>query len=489
LVIKKITYLGKQPTERKMNWLIIWIVIYLVLLIVLSLRHVKSTDMEQYLVNNRATKTLPLVATTMATFVGGGASIGLMAMGYESGFAAIAIGIAHIIGFFIISKFAGKIRDFGAQHKIYSLPHYLNFIFGNPKRPGFSSFFAKTISGVNIFIFFFMVAAQFVAMASLLKFSFEIGYNLAAAISAIIVIIYTAVAGLSGVIITDMIQFSAIVLMIILIFVPGIWADTEQLTKLADLPDEMLYGTSYGIVFILALPIFFSWSVLVRMDIWQRLLAAKSAKVARRVTLWAAAGMLPFYLIFPLTGMAILFTMGEGIDPKDVAYHFINRHTDSIGFIYGFAIVGLLSALMSSGDSFLNIISISAVKDFKKANAKEPLTNKDYRWMKYITVIFGAIALVMALVFPNIVDLMVVSLSTITIFAPLTLFALIRKDAGKYRKAALASLISGFTVNLFFFIYGLTFPDQFEAKSSFVPGVIVATLFLLIGMRFWKHDE
>lgn len=471
-----------------MNWLIIWIVIYLVLLIYLSMRHVKSTDMEQYLVNNRATRTLPLVATTMATFVGGGASIGLMAMGYESGFAAIAIGLAHIIGFLIISRFAGKIRDFGAEHRIYSLPHYLNFVFGHEKRPGFSSFFAKAVSGVNIFIFFFMVAAQFVAMASLLKFSFEIGYNLAAAISAIIVIIYTAVAGLSGVIITDMIQFGAILIMILLIFVPGIWVDTGQLGKIPELPDKMLHGTTYGIVFIVALPIFFSWSVLVRMDIWQRLLAAKSARVAKKVTLWVAAGMLPFYFIFPLTGIAILFSMGEGLDPKDVAYYFIERHTQGSLFIYGFAIVGLLSALMSSGDSFLNIISISAVKDFLKGDSKQPLTPKDYRWMKYITVIFGGTALVMALVFPNIVDLMVVSLSTITIFAPLTLFALVKKNAGQYRRAALASLIGGFSVNMVFFVYGLFFPEQFEAKSSFVPGVIVATLFLLIGMRIWKED-
>ena len=468
-------------------WLIVWIVIYLALLIWLSLRHIRSTDMEQYLVNNRRTATLPLVATTMATFVGGGASIGLMAMGYESGFAAVAIGLAHIIGFIIISRFAGKIRDFGAEHKIYSLPHYLNFIFGDPAKPGFSSFFAKAISGVNIFIFFFMVAAQFVAMASLLKYSFEIGYNLAAAISAIIVILYTAIAGLSGVIITDMIQFAAILLMIILIFVPGIWADTEHLTRLSELDDTMIYGTKYGIIFLVALPLFFSWSVLVRMDIWQRILAAKNARVARNVTLWSAAGMIPFYFIFPLTGISILLVMGDGVDPKDVAHFFIDRH--SKGFLFGFAIVGMLSALMSSGDSFLNIISISAVKDFIKGNRKQDLSPRDYLWIKYLTVIFGATALVLALVFPYIVDLMVVSLSTITIFVPIALLALVKKDAHRFRKAALASLITGFTVNLAFFIYGLVNPEQFEAKSSFVPGVIIGTLTLLIGMRFWKEER
>ncbi|HEY9114939.1 MAG TPA: hypothetical protein VIN10_09565, partial [Bacteroidales bacterium] len=65
-----------------MSWLIFWIAIYLILLVVLSLRHIRTSDMEQYLVNNRNTRTLPLVFTVLATFVGGGTSMGLMAMGY-----------------------------------------------------------------------------------------------------------------------------------------------------------------------------------------------------------------------------------------------------------------------------------------------------------------------------------------------------------------------------------------------------------------------
>ena len=75
-----------------MFWLIFWIIVYLIVIVFFTLRHVKSGDVEAYLVNNRKTKTLPLVFTTLATFVGGGTSIGLMAMGYESGFAAVGIG-------------------------------------------------------------------------------------------------------------------------------------------------------------------------------------------------------------------------------------------------------------------------------------------------------------------------------------------------------------------------------------------------------------
>ena len=473
-----------------MNWLIFWIVLYLVVVIILSLRHIKSNDLEQYLVNNRSTRTLPLVFTVLATFVGGGTSIGLMALGYESGFAAVAIGIAYVIGFGIMWKFAGRIRDYGAKNKIYSFPHFLNHTYTTNEEKNFSRIFSATVSGVNIFIFFFILAAQFVAMASLLKFSFEIGYTTAAVISAFIIIAYTAIAGLSGVIITDTIQFLAIVVMIILIFIPGIITDTEMFSRLGELPAEMLNGTQLGIVFLVGTPIFLSWSVLARMDIWQRILAAKDDKVARKVSLWSGLGMLPFYIIFPMVGMTIRLVIDYEISPDEtagVAYLFIDRH--SSGFLMAFAIVGLLSALMSSGDSFLNIISISAVKDFVGWGGKTATPEKTHRMIKIATFVFGIIALFVALVFPNIVDLMVVGISTITIFAPITLFALIKKNPFAYRKAIITSLLIAFFVNVSFFVLGVNNPESFNPKSSFVPAIIIETIILLIGMKLTKVPE
>lgn len=483
-----------------MNWLLFWIVIYLVLIVVLSLRHIKTSDLEQYLVNNRQTKTLPLVLTILATFVGGGTSIGLMAMGYESGFAAVGIGIAYVIGFVIMSFFAGKIRTYGAKHKIYSFPHFLNHKYTSSDQPQFAKIFSATVSGVNIFIFFFLLAAQFVAMASLLKFSFELGFTTAAIISAVIVILYTAIAGLSGVIITDMIQFAAIVVMIILIFIPGILMDTAMFENLSQLPASMLNGTSLGIEFLIALPLFLSWSVIVRMDIWQRILAAKSEKVANRVSLLSGLGMLPFYIIFPLVGMAMRLVLEQNLDSSesaDIAYKFISRHLEDLSLygksvgpvILGFAVVGLLSALMSSGDSFLNIISISAVKDFAGWGRKEqPSQKKVYQLIRLTTIVFGIIALFMALVFPHIVDLMVVGISTIALFAPITFFALIRKDVYRYRRTALASILSAFVLNVVLFSWGIIAPEQFSAKSSFIPAFILASLVLIAGMILTKKQ-
>ncbi|MEZ5081937.1 MAG: sodium:solute symporter family protein [Bacteroidales bacterium] len=398
-----------------MAWLIFWIVLYLLLILYFTTRHVKTGDLENYLVNNRKTKTFPLVATTLATFVGGGTSIGLMAMGYESGLAAVSIGIAYVIGFLILSYFAPKMNRIGRKEKIYSFPQFLNSRFTSPNDQGFSRLFSSVVSGVNIFIFFFLLAAQFVAMASLLKFAFDIGFLTAAIISCLIVIAYTAFAGLSGVIITDLIQFIFLTIMIVVIFIPGIVSDTNNLSKLTELPVSFLNGTFYGWAFLIGLPLFLSPSVLIRMDIWQRILAAKNEKVAVRVSIISGLGMLPFYIIFPLVGMAIKIALTESIEPKYVAYLFLERH--STEFILGFSVVGLMSALMSSGDSYLNLIAISAIRDFAGWQKQNSLADKQHihKEIRAAAVIFSDIALGMALLLPRIVDLLVVGLATIVI--------------------------------------------------------------------------
>ena len=472
-----------------MNWFVFWIIIYLVVIALFAFRHVRRGDIDNYLVNNRNTGTLLLVFTTLATFIGGGTSIGLIAMGYEAGFAAIGIGIAYVIGFFIVSRFAARIHSTGRELNLYSFPEFLNRHFSAKENQNFNRAFSAVVSGVNIFIFFFLLAAQFVGMATLLKLSFDIGYLEAAVISCMVVIAYTAIAGLSGVIITDSIQFIVILFMIILIFIPGIYSDTDGLSRLSELPETYLRGTHYGWIFLLGLPLFLAPSVMVRMDIWQRLLAAKSEKVARRVTIYSGLGMLPFYILFPLVGMAAYLTGGNTLDPKETVWFFLESHAGP--FVLAFAVVGLLSALMSSGDSFLNLISISAVRDFSGWKKKE--TGRDVklerRRILLITFIFGIIAMIVALIFPHIVDLMVIGLATIVIFAPITALALIHRNPWNYRKLALASIVSGFITNLAFFVAGLLYPEYIEIKASFIPAFIIAASVLLLGMAFKKKTN
>ena len=138
-----------------MNWFVFWITVYILILVLLTLKYIKKTDLEGYLINRRSTKLLPLLFTTLATFVGGGVCMGLITMGYTSGFAAVAIGISYVIGFFILNFFAGKIRKIGEERNIYSFAEFLNKSYlKNHKLSLFPRAFSGLISGINILIFF-----------------------------------------------------------------------------------------------------------------------------------------------------------------------------------------------------------------------------------------------------------------------------------------------------------------------------------------------
>jgi Na+/proline symporter len=142
---------------------------------------------------------------------------------------------------------------------------------------------------------------------------------------------------------------------------------------------------------------------------------------------------------------------------------------------------------MSSGDSFLNLISISFVNDLIRTRTKQ--NKKKYVQIRIITIVFGIIALIIALVFPKIVDLMVVGIGTIVIFVPITLFALIRENVKPYNKIAFWSILSGFIVNLIFFIGGIIFTEVLEPKSSFIPAFITSALVLILGVNIKKKQK
>lgn len=464
-----------------MNWFVFWIAVYTVLLVVFTIKYVKKKDYDGYLINNRNTKLLPLLFTTLATFVGGGTSMGLIAMGYASGFAAVGIGVAYVIGFIILYFFAAKIRRIGAEQNIYSFAEFLNKAFlKNHKLSQFPKVFSGLVSGINIVIFFFLTAAQFVGMATLLHYAFDVGFVLAAAISFLVVIVYTAFAGLSGVIITDSIQFVVILLMIAAIFIPGIWADTNGFETLKQLPASFLNGTHEGLVFLIALPILLSPSVLTRMDIWQRTLAANSEKTAKRNSLLSAFSMLPFYVIFPLVGMALRVNFGADIDPDNATHMFLENNTNAI--FLGFAVVGLLAALMSSADSFLNIVAMTAVRDFKSYKQANEPAEKVFKKVRIAVVVFGAAALGMALYLSDIVELFIAGITLNIIFTPVALLALLKKDVYKYKFAAFASLLSGTIVIASLFAFGFISGDSSILKIAFVPATIVATIAMFIGI-------
>ena len=194
--------------------------------------------------------------------------------------------------------------------------------------------------------------------------------------------------------------------------------------------------------------------------------------------------MLPFYIIFPLVGMALRVDFGADIDPNHATHLFLENNTNAI--FLGFAVVGLLAALMSSADSFLNIVAMTAVRDFSSWKEENLSKEKTFKRVRLAVVVFGAAALGMALYMADIVELFIAGITLNIIFTPITLLALIKKDVYKYKFAAFASVLSGVIVIAALFIYGFVSKDSVILKIAFVPATIVATIAMFVGIWIGK---
>jgi len=458
-----------------MTYLLIATIAYLVFILIVGIRHARTSSYGDLIINSRSTGYIRLVSTTLATFVGGGVTVGLITMGYEAGFAATAIGLAYVLGFIVAFFLAKRMYSFTQGNGIYSFPEFLFTVYAkdSPSRT-FRYMFAAVVGTVNIAIMFFLLSAQFVAMAALVHYAFGVHYGLALGASCLVVIGYTAASGLSGVIVTDLVQLLIILGLVVVVFIPGILSSTDSLARLSELPASHLVGTGYGIVFLLALPLFLPLSVIARMDIWQRVLAAKSSADVRRMLLLSGLLMLPFYIVFPLVGMSVRIAQGDFLSPKEATYSFLTSHCGE--FTLAFAFIGLLAALMSSADSFLNVASISVVRDIIPMRGSEA---KESRYaatvLRIVTVLVGGCAAFVAFLFPRLVDLMVAGTSAIVVFAPATLWALCSHSATRLRWTALISILVGFAVNITVFVVGVL-TSQFSPKVSFIPAFIVALL-------------
>ena len=109
--------------------------------------------------------------------------------------------------------------------------------------------------------------------------------------------------------------------------------------------------------------------------------------------------------------------------------------------------------------------------------------------IRVATIIFGIIALFTALIFPYIVDLDGRRHFNHHHFCTYYLICTDQQKCFCLSKVALFSILKAFMINLILFTYGTLYPEQFQAKTSFVPAFVVGTLVLVIGVLLSKPKK
>jgi SSS family transporter len=339
---------------------------------------------------------------------------------------------------------------------------------------------------IQVFTYFFWIAAQFVALAYLFNTALGVSVNMGIVLGALIVVIYTYIGGMWAVSYTDLLQSVLIVLGLSILAIntlqqvggwEQLWANTPE--KLWDFfPEANFYAwTDY-----LAMWMAFGIGAIPAQEIYQRVFSARNEKTARQGVFLSAL------LLFTICSIPILIGWGafqlhpelmandggQSIIPAMVA-----KYTSLPIQILFFG--ALISAILSTSSGAMlapaTVIGENLIKPLWPHITDKVLL----RWTRLSVLVVAVISCLVAFNDANIHKLVVASavLLLVCLFAPLT-FGLFWKKASK--AGAWGSIIVGALAWLLAYLMD-------SAVDATIIGTVSSCLTMVIASYLWPDFE
>ena len=442
---------------------------YLALMILIGFLVSRKEDLEGYYVNNRRTKTLMLLTATIATSVGAGTVIVTSSLSYQYGIGiGIAFSVSILLGWLAVAIFAKKIKAFGDKTKALTTGDFYAARYSKQTRIAVAS-----ITGIVTFLW---IAIQFVVVGNMFSVLTGLNFGIALLITAGVTIVYVSMGGIRSDFYTDAIQFW-IMLLIFIMLIPFGLSHIGGINALETLPQSHFNLFAFGgpmfffAVLLLGIPY-----LLVAMDTWQRIYSATDGKTAKKSLILATAINPVFYAAATMIGLiaAVAF---KGIN-GDIALFKLMEITLPTGLL-GIGMVSVLAVVMSTLDSTIVILSAIVTKDFYKTLLKPNATSQEMlRLGRFVSFGGGLVALTIAYLLPNIIQLAIIGSTFLLIFAPAMLGGFFWKRATA--KAALLSILVGFGT-------ALTLIPLLK-EQAVLPVVVVSTVVFVAMSYLTKHS-
>ena len=445
--------------------------------------HRKNQNVDDYYVGGRNMKSWHIGLSVVATDVGGGFSIGLGGLGFAIGLSGSWMLFTGLVGAWISAVvLIPRVKGLSEKHKMLTFPQIFEHFFNWRV-----ALLAGVISAIGYIGF---TSSQLLAGAKLASATFiELDFKTALLIMGFIAIIYTVLGGLKAVIYTDTIQW--IILMVGLIFIglpfsyKAIGGFEAIQSTLSDdfLKFNNLSWQTFLNWLITIVPIWF-----VGMTLYQRIYAARSEKEAKKA--WFIAGLFEYPVMAFMGVLLGLFSrvafeqdmfayagfgIADGIDPE-MGLPLLLRTILPFGMM-GLMLSAYFSAILSTADSCLMAASGNVVTDilgkFFKFNNND---SKVLRLSKLVTLIIGALALLLASQMTKVLDLMLYSYAFMVsgLFVPL-LAAVVLKNRNSI--AAFWSMLAGGTTTLVLLLNKATLSES-------LPKEVVIDAFRQLSLKF-----
>ena len=424
--------------------MLITVVVYLCLMLGIGWWCSKKriSGITDFLLAGRRLGLLLCTAAMAATHFGGGALMGGAEMGFEHGFSGAWYGIATGLGLILLGFFtASKFRNL----MLYTVPDYLARRYGG-----------KAIRLMGAILSLVALIGILAAQVNAARGAFSIigiEGNSAAVVATAVFISYTVLGGLWAAVISDLVQMTIAGVGVVIagIAVMNVSAAQGGLnTLLVSKGFEASYFSILG-----QGPSFIAWLLLptvmytlIGQDFYQRLFAAKSAKVAKSSALIAGFFLIVISLFPTVIGMGARGLSSDPIEGKDAVTWVLQTLLNPV--LGGIIIAAILAAIMSTADSLLTAATSHIIKDIwiESFNPDiEPDEQNLLKMARAATLLVGLCALVIGLISERIVDTLryAYTMFTAGIFVPV-LGGVLWKRAT--RRGAIAAIIVGSTIAL-----------------------------------------
>ncbi len=443
-----------------MHWIdLVIIVLYLIAMLGVGaffLRRNKDTD--DYYVGGRKMSSFHIGLSVVATDVGGGFSIGLGGLGFIMGLSGSWLLFTGLIGAWLSAVLLiPTVSRLSREHNFLSFPQFLKHSYSRNV-----AILAGVISSIGYIGF---TSSQILAGAKLASATFiDLSLDSALLIMGVIAVVYTVMGGLKAVIYTDTVQWIILLSGLIFIAIPVGYFSLGGLSGIRENLNDPAFLTLTNVTwqqlvnwFLTIVPIWF-----IGMTLYQRIYAAGDEKTAKKA--WFTAGLFE-YPVMAFTGVILgMFSkiafdldmfqelgFGAGSDlDKEMGLPLFLRTVLPVGFM-GIVMAAYFSAIMSTADSCMMAASGNIITDLLGLHE----SRYNLRISQVLTLTVGALALLLALKMPSVLELMLHSYAFMVsgMLIPVLGAIILKKNRSVH--AAVISMITGGSVTL-----GLTFLDR-----------------------------
>jgi Na+/proline symporter len=337
----------------------------------------------------------------------------------------------------------------------------------------------RILSGIVVVVVSIgFLSVQISVIGYLLSNSLKMGYFNSVLLSYLILILYSSFGGLKSVILNNLLQFITIIIAIPTMTYFAInhigindFINNIPTNKYSFYDNKMLWDTIF---------ITMNFSVLMFYPpLIQRAALNRDSKYILNGMVIKTIIYMIFVVFIGLNALLIL-----QISPNSLPSHAIQDTLAKImpAGLFGFVIIGFISAAMSTADTDLNIASLALSQDIAKNIWHIRNDKKMLYIVRITTILIGLLGVVLATLFDHILDvvLYVAGIWSPTILVPF-LFLMLGMVNTK------TNMLLGVLLGISSYILWIIFANHLMIKGVFI-GTIVHTIFFLLSYYWLKRS-